>query len=58
MEYRIICKELYIYYCMKKTFKLTESKLITLIKDIINEQEMDEVTITPEQYYDLMRKVF
>lgn len=43
---------------MKKTFKLTESKLITLIKDIISEQEMDEVTITPEQYYDLMRKVF
>ena len=43
---------------MKKTFKITESKLITLIKDIIREQEMEEVVITPEQYYDLMRKVF
>lgn len=43
---------------MKKVLKLTESNLITLIKNIIKEQGEEEVIISPEEYYTLLKNVY
>ena len=43
---------------MKKVLKLTESKLIKLIKNIIKEQGEEEVVISPEEYYTLLKNVY
>jgi len=43
---------------MKKVLKLTESNLINLIKNIIKEQGEEEVIISPEEYYTLLKNVY
>ena len=43
---------------MKKVLKLTESNLINLIKNIIKEQDEEEVIISPEEYYTLLKNVY
>ena len=43
---------------MKKVLKLTESKLIKLIKNIIKEQGEEEVVISPEEYLTLLKNVY
>jgi hypothetical protein len=43
---------------MKKVLKLTESNLIKLIKNIIKEQGEEEVVISPEEYYTLLKNVY
>ena len=45
---------------MKKLPKITESFLIKRIKRIIKEEEeeVEEVRITPQQYYDLLKAVY
>ena len=43
---------------MKKVLKLTESNLIKLIKNIIKEQGEEEVVISPEEYYNLLKNVY
>ena len=43
---------------MKRTIKLTESNLINLIKDIIKEQEENEIRISPQEYLDWLKKVY
>lgn len=42
---------------MKRTLRLSESKLIRLVKDIIKEQQVDEVRFTPEQYISILKNV-
>ena len=42
---------------MKRILTLTESKLINLIKQIIKEQEIEEIRFTPEQYLLLLKNV-
>lgn len=42
---------------MKRILTLTESKLINLIKQIIKEQEIEEIRFTPEQYLQLLKNV-
>ena len=42
---------------MKRILRLTESNLIKLVKDIIKEQEVEEVRFTPEEYTMLLRNV-
>jgi hypothetical protein len=43
---------------MKKILKLTEGKLINHIKKLIKEDEIEEVVISPEEYFSLLQKVF
>jgi len=43
---------------MKRVLKLTESNLIKLIKNIIKEQGEEEVVISPEEYYILLKNVY
>jgi len=43
---------------MKRVLKLTESNLIKLIKNIIKEQGEEEVVISPEEYYTLLKNVY
>jgi len=43
---------------MKKLPKITESFLIKRIKRLIKEEEVEEVRITPQQYYDLLKAVY
>lgn len=43
---------------MKKLPKITESFLIKRIKRLIKEEELEEVRITPQQYYDLLKAVY
>lgn len=43
---------------MKKFSKITESFLVKKIKRLINEEELEEVRITPQQYYDFLKAVY
>ena len=43
---------------MKKLPKITESFLIKRIKRLIKEEELEQVRITPQQYYDLLKAVY
>jgi hypothetical protein len=43
---------------MKKLPKITESFLIKRIKRLIKEEELEEVRITPQQYYDFLKAVY
>jgi hypothetical protein len=43
---------------MKKVFRLTEHKLINRLKRLIKEDEIEEVEISPEEYIELLKKVF
>ena len=43
---------------MKRLPKITESFLIKRIKRLIKEEELEEVRITPQQYYDLLKAVY
>jgi hypothetical protein len=43
---------------MKKVFRLTENKLINRLKRLIKEDEIEEVEISPEEYIELLKKVF
>jgi hypothetical protein len=43
---------------MKKLSKITESFLIKRIKRLIKEEELEEVRITPQQYYDFLKAVY
>ena len=43
---------------MKKTIRLTESNLIKMVRRILKEEGEEEVMISPEEYIDLLRKVF
>jgi len=43
---------------MKKTIRLTESNLIKMVRRILKEEGEEEVIISPEEYIDLLRKVF
>jgi hypothetical protein len=43
---------------MKRLPKITESFLIKRIKRLIKEEEVEEVRITPQQYYDLLKAVY
>ena len=43
---------------MKKLPKITESFLIKKIKRLIKEEEVEEIRITPQQYYDLLKAVY
>mgnify|MGYP003644637080 CR=1 FL=1 len=43
---------------MKKFSKITESFLVKKIKRLIKEEELEEVVISPQQYYDLLKAVY
>lgn len=43
---------------MKKVLKLTESNLIKMVRKILKEEGEEEVVISPEEYFDLLRKVY
>ena len=43
---------------MKNKIHLTESELISFIKNVINEEQDDEILISPNEYIDLLRKVY
>ena len=43
---------------MKKLPRITESFLVKRIKRLIKEEELEEVRITPQQYYDLLKAVY
>ena len=43
---------------MKNKIRLTESELISFIKNVINEEQDDEILISPNEYIDLLRKVY
>jgi len=43
---------------MKNKIRFTESELINFIKNVINEEQNDEVLISPNEYIDLLRKVY
>jgi len=43
---------------MKKISNLKESFLVKKIKKLLKEEEVEEVVITPSQYYDLLKAVF
>ena len=43
---------------MKKLPKIAESFLIKRIKRLIKEEELEEVRITPQQYYDFLKAVY
>jgi hypothetical protein len=43
---------------MKKFSSILETSLVKKIKELIKEQEVEEVVITPSQYYDLLKAVF
>ena len=43
---------------MKKLPIITESFLVKRIKRLIKEEELEEVRITPQQYYDLLKAVY
>ena len=43
---------------MKKSRIITESFLVNKIKKLLKEEALEEVIITPNQYYDLLKAVY